>query len=96
MICRKCGKECKKGFIETHEVGSIDLLDLSPAVIRWIPEDQREKFFRKNKQTFDASEGIGFYCEDCDTMYAEFTHEKFVSSSNDYDDDDDYVDEDEE
>lgn len=77
MICRKCGKECLKGIIETHEIGNIDFLDFTPPVIRWIPEDQVDKFFRKNKETFEASDGVGYYCKDCDTMYAEFTHAGF-------------------
>lgn len=77
MICRKCGKECSEGIIETHEYGAIDMLDLTPALIRWIPEDQKDKFFRKNKETFEASEGIGFYCKDCGTLYAEFTHTEY-------------------
>lgn len=74
MICRKCGKECSQGVIETHEYGTIDLLDFTPAVIRWIPDDQKDKFIRKNKKTYEASEGVGFYCENCDTLYAEFSH----------------------
>ncbi|MCQ2504967.1 MAG: PF20097 family protein [Saccharofermentans sp.] len=81
MICRKCGRECKKGIIETHERGNIDFLDFTPAVIRWIPEEEQDKFFRKNKKTYEASEGTGFYCEACDTMYAEFEHPTFEDRS---------------
>lgn len=74
MICRQCGKECQKGIIETHEFGKIDLLDCTPAVLRWVPEAQKDKLFRKNTKIFEVSGEIGFYCEDCGTLYAEFTN----------------------
>ena len=80
MICRKCGYECQQGIIETHEYGNfdfMDMLDMRPASIRWIPENQKDNFVRKIKKTFEASEGIGFYCENCDVLYAEFTHDDY-------------------
>ena len=48
------------------------MIDIRPATIRWIPEEQKDKLIRKTKKTFEASEGVGFYCENCDTLYAEF------------------------
>lgn len=75
MICRRCGKECRYGVIEIHDIGSPGVFDkLNNSVIRWVPGEDKDKLISRDKETFEAHEGLGYYCEDCDMLYAEFRH----------------------
>ena len=45
MKCPECGKECRKGFIEAKEIGSITQFFTS---VIWYPEDEKDKWIRNN------------------------------------------------
>lgn len=68
MNCPDCGKALRAGSIEAQELGSISNMG---TVLRWYPEDQKAKLFRKGAITFQRS-GPAFYCDACGKVFAEF------------------------
>ena len=68
MKCPECGKECRKGFIEAKNGGSITQLFTS---MLWCPED--ENGTKLKKETVDLKlHGEGWYCDECMKIFASF------------------------
>ncbi|MBQ6035252.1 MAG: hypothetical protein IJL33_07120 [Ruminococcus sp.] len=61
MKCPECGKECRKGFIEAKEIGSITQFFTS---VIWYPEDEKDKWIRNNTVHLSLH-GEGYYCDEC-------------------------------
>lgn len=68
MKCPECGNECKKGFIEVKDAGS---LTQSLAMATWYPEENKGKIIKKDfvKLSLKAE---GYYCDECMKVYAVF------------------------
>ena len=60
MNCPECGKECRKGFIEAKEIGSITQFFTS---VIWYPEDETVHL---------SLHGEGYYCDECMKVFAAF------------------------
>ncbi|MGN0616721.1 PF20097 family protein [Ruminococcus flavefaciens] len=68
MNCPECGKECRKGFIEAKEIGSITQFFTS---VIWYPEDEKDKWIRNNTVHLSLH-GEGYYCDECMKVFAAF------------------------
>ena len=68
MKCPECGSECKKGFVEVKNAGS---LTQSLTVAAWYPEENKGKMFKKDIIAL-RRKAEGYYCEECMKVYAVF------------------------
>ena len=55
MKCPECGNECKKGFVEIRDAGSL-LQSLTTAT--WFPEENKGKKIRKNLLQFNSCDSM--------------------------------------
>lgn len=68
MKCPECGKECKKGFVEIKNAGS---LTQCLTMTTWYPEEEKGK--RIKKGTLELSlKAEGYYCDECMKVFAVF------------------------
>ncbi len=68
MKCPVCGNEMVRGRVEARELGS---LTQSMTTVSWYSaEECKKKFFRKPINL--CISGIGYYCDECMKVYAEF------------------------
>ncbi len=68
MKCPECGNECKKGFVEIRDAGSL-LQSLTTAT--WFPEENKGKIIRKDFVTLKI-DAVGYYCDKCMKVYSVF------------------------
>ena len=69
MKCPVCGNECRKGLVEVKNAASLTQLT---TVVSWFPEEQKNKFIRKDTVTLPLN-AEGYYCEECMKVFAVFT-----------------------
>ena len=69
MKCPKCGKNCKKGVVHARNPRMM-VIDW-PGDLRWYPEESAGKLLKSGEVQL-SYEGEGFYCEDCEKVYAVF------------------------
>ena len=65
MKCSECGNECKKGFIEIKDAGS---LTQSLTMATWYPEESKGKKGSVKLQL----KAEGYYCDECMKVYSVF------------------------
>ena len=68
MKCPECGNECKKGFVEARNAGSITQA-LSMAT--QYPEENKGKMIKKGAVNLRIN-AEGYYCDECMRVYAIF------------------------
>lgn len=68
MKCPECGAECKKGYVEVTNAGSLTQ-SLTMAV--WHPQENKGKLIKKNFVSL-RKKADGYYCEECMKVYAVF------------------------
>ena len=68
MKCPECGNECKKGYVEAKDAGS---LTQSLTMVTWYPEAERGKMLKKGNVTLRLK-AEGYYCDECMKVYAAF------------------------
>ena len=68
MKCPDCGTECKKGYVEVANAGS---LTQSLTMTVWYPEENKGKLIKKNHVIL-RNKAEGYYCEECMKVYSVF------------------------
>lgn len=68
MKCPECGNECKKGFIEIKDAGS---LTQSLTMATWYPEESKRKIGKKDAVKLRLK-AEGYYCDECMKVYSVF------------------------
>ena len=65
----ECGKECRKGFIEAKDGGSLTQMFTS---VIWYPEEEKKNKIRKSTVHLSLY-GEGYYCDECMKVIGIFT-----------------------
>lgn len=66
MSCPRCGKEMRKGFLETSDDGRIFFNTSTHASIMiWYPEESKGKLFKKKGVIEFSNIAEAFYCDGC-------------------------------
>lgn len=68
MKCPECGNECKKGFVEVKDAGS---LTQSLTMATWYPEENEGKRLKKDAVKLHTK-AQGYYCDECMKVFAVF------------------------
>jgi len=68
MKCPECGNECKKGFIEIKDAGS---LTQALTMATWYPEDNKGKRIKKDGVSLQIK-AEAYYCDECMKVYGIF------------------------